>query len=217
MMTTSATDRLVQLVQGVENAEALDRVEAKVRPLVAALVADPGRRALLRGEWFGHGVHPALTDVPLGMWLSASVLDVVGGKAGRKSARRLIGLGVLSFFPTAFTGWAEWSSVEERRDRRTGVAHALLQGTGMLAYLASWVARRRGHQVRGMMLSTAGGMIAISGAYLGGHLSEVRKISTSHPAFQADHAFDGPGDTAYAGDSLEERLRHDFLEGHSDL
>jgi len=211
-MTTTGTDRLVQLVQRVENATELDRADAVLGPLASALTSDPRRRALLRGEWFGHGIHPVLTDLPLGMWLSASVLDFIGGKGGRKASRRLIGLGILSFFPTALTGWAEWSGVQAQRDRRTGIAHALLQGTGMVAYMASWNARRRGKHLKGMLWSTLGGTLAIGGSYLGGHLSEVRKISTSHPAFQVDHAFDTPDDG-----SLEARIERDFNEGHSEF
>jgi hypothetical protein len=34
--------------------------------------------ATLRGRGFGHALHPVLTDIPLGMWMAATVLDVVG-------------------------------------------------------------------------------------------------------------------------------------------
>jgi len=210
-MTTTGTDRLVQLVQRVENATELDRADAALRPFASALVADAQRRSLLRGEWFGHGIHPVLTDLPLGMWLSASVLDVIGGKGGRKASRRLIGLGILSSMPTAITGLAEWAGVSERRDRRTGVAHAALNSMALMAYVASWRARHQDKNLKGMGLSTLGGLFAVAGSYLGGHLSEVRKISTSHPAFQVDHAFDPPED------SLEARIERDFNEGHSEF
>ena len=32
---------------------------------------------LLRGRPLGHALHPALTDLPIGFWTSAAVLDVV--------------------------------------------------------------------------------------------------------------------------------------------
>ena len=37
------------------------------------------RGSVLRGEWLGHAVHPLLTDVVLGTWTSAHVLDLFGG------------------------------------------------------------------------------------------------------------------------------------------
>ena len=61
----------------LENARALDPLVRLVRPLSDALVADPARRDLLRGAWHGHALHPVLTDLPIGLWTSASVLDVV--------------------------------------------------------------------------------------------------------------------------------------------
>lgn len=32
------------------------------------------------GRRFGHALHPLLTDLPLGFWMSSNVLDLVGGQ-----------------------------------------------------------------------------------------------------------------------------------------
>ena len=44
-------------------------------------------------------------------------------------------------------------------------------------------ARHRDRHGNGVLLALAGGSVAGLGAYLGGHLTEVRKISTRHPGF----------------------------------
>ena len=80
----------------LESLSALDPVVRTVRPLADALVADPARRDLLRGAWLGHPLHPVLTDLPIGLWTSATVLDLVGGRSARPAATRLVGLGLLA-------------------------------------------------------------------------------------------------------------------------
>ena len=59
---------------------------------------------VLRGTWLDHPLHPMLTDLPIGFWTSAWVLDIVGGEKDRDAARRLIGAGVLCAVPAAFDG-----------------------------------------------------------------------------------------------------------------
>src|SRR5215211_8359414 len=58
----------------------------------------------LSGTWLGHAVHPLLTDLPIGAWTSAVLLDWLGGHAGQKGADRLIALGIAFVPATAATG-----------------------------------------------------------------------------------------------------------------
>ncbi len=175
----------VSWVQQLERASVLDPVVGLVRPLVNALVADPARRDLLRGAWLGHAVHPPLTDVTLGFWTSAVALDLIGGRASRPAARRLVALGLLSVGPTLWTGWAEWSGLEHR-DQRVGLVHALANGTATAGFLASWRARRRGQHARGAALALASSGALTVGGFLGGHLASARNVASHHPAFDAD-------------------------------
>lgn len=177
------THVLVKVTRRLEEARALDPVVAAVKPVARALIASPRRRWLLQGEWLGHAIHPILTDLPLGFWTSATVLDLVGGVEARPAARRLIGLGVLSAAPTAITGWAEWGGIDGQRERRVGVVHAVSSATAALTYAASWHARRVGEHERGRNLALAGAVIVAAGGYLGGHLASARKVSSRHPAF----------------------------------
>jgi uncharacterized membrane protein len=117
----------------------------------------------------GHPVHPALTDLPIGFWTSAWVLDLIGGERHAPSAELLAGLGVLSALPTAATGAADWRSLSPR-DKRLGLLHAASNVTATALYAASWLARRRGDRRRGLVLGHLGAAAATVGGALGGEL-----------------------------------------------
>ena len=174
--------RIVRWTLGLENATALDRPVKALEPPVRALFASGARGSVLRGEWLGHAVHPVLTDVVLGTWTSATVLDLIGGADSSSSAQRLIGVGLLAAAPTAWTGWAEWSAAGER-DKRVGLVHAVTNGVAIGAFAASWLARRQGRHGVGVRRALAGAAVSGVGAYLGGHLAAGRKVATRHPAF----------------------------------
>ena len=122
-----------------------------------------------------------LTDFPLGAWMSASLLDLVGGRGARRASRRLIGFGLLAAVPTAVAGLAEWQATSGAA-RRVGVVHVSVNSTATVLYGSSWLARRRGRHAKGVLLALAGGVFATLGGYFGGHLSLVRKIGTADPA-----------------------------------
>lgn len=182
-VATSSPNVLVRLTQQLEDDASLDPLADAIRPLAHGLVADPRRRDLLQGEWLGHALHPLMTDLPIGFWTSATVLDLVGGEVARPAARRLIGVGVACAVPTALTGLAEWAGLRSARDRRTASAHALGNAVALACYTASWRARRREHWRTGVVLGLAGASVASVSGYLGGHLSEARKVSSRNPVF----------------------------------
>ena len=90
------------------------------------------------------------------------------------SAQRLIGLGVLAAVPTAWTGWAEWSGAPTEQ-QRVGVVHVAAFGLTATGFIASWLARRRGEQARGVRLGLASAAALVATGFLGGHLSAIRK------------------------------------------
>src|SRR5699024_1755313 len=113
---------LVRAVNEVERAERLDPIADRLQPVAPVLVEGPRRRRVLLGHDLGHALHAPLTDVPVGSWLSAAVLDMVGGAGAQPAARRLLGVGLLAALPTAVSGWAEWVSTEGA-PRRVGLVH----------------------------------------------------------------------------------------------
>jgi hypothetical protein len=166
----------------LEDLHVLDRPVRAIEPWIRTLFGAGPRGALLRGEWLGHAVHPVLTDVTIGTWTSASLLDVIGGPGSSASAQRLVGLGLAAAGPTAWTGWAEWSALSSR-DKRIGLVHAVTNGVAIGVFAASWLARRRGRHGTGARLALAGQVVAGAGAYLGGHLTEGRRVASHHPAY----------------------------------
>lgn len=183
-LLTAASD-LRSLGSRLEQRTDLDRIVQPVRERLSRLLPDGPRKDALQGSWLGHPVHPALTDLPIGFWTSALVLDVVGGRRGRTAADLMIALGVLTAIPTAATGAADWADMERPR-QRTGIVHAGANTLATALYAMSFVRRRRGRRFRGFVLSTAGMGMATLGGYLGGHLAFGESGSSSEG--RSDHA-----------------------------
>ena len=165
--------------------EALDPPAWKVLEVAKRVIA-PGRlRDALSGTFLGHTLHPLMTDLPIGSWTSAMVLDLTAGRSGRKAARRLIGTGILASLPTALTGAVEWADSADRRSstRRLGLVHASANVTALSLYTASYMARRRGHSGRGLAL--AGGAALAVGGHLGGHLAYVNAEGVAVTSFES--------------------------------
>ncbi|GAA2149651.1 hypothetical protein GCM10009844_29540 [Nocardioides koreensis] len=182
MSPDEGSPRIVRWTLRLEDATALDRPVRALEPAIRVLFGTGTRASVLRGEWLGHAVHPVLTDIPLGTWTSASLLDLLGGPDTSAAAQKLIGTGLLAAGPTAWAGWAEWSAATSR-DKRVGLVHAVTNGVAIGVYTASWVARRRGRHGTGAGLALAGAAVSGLGAYLGGHLTEARKVASRHPAY----------------------------------
>jgi uncharacterized membrane protein len=154
------------------------RLDTPARALqrLARQVGNGPRGAALRGNWLGHALHPLVTDFPLGCWISAGILDLIGGKPSRRAAQRLVGLGLLAVPPTVATGLAEYATVEAPATRRVGAVHALGNSVVAMCYLFSWRTRRAGHHWRGVLWGIVGGSLAWYTGYLGGHLSFGRGV-----------------------------------------
>lgn len=172
----------------VQRLAALSAVDGVARPLAKAVreTVKPGPlRDALSGRALGHSLHPLLTDVPIGTWTSASVLDLLGGRESEPAARRLIGVGIAAALPTAATGLLDWSDTEPADDevRRVGVMHALSNVAALAAYTASLAARRRGKTGRGRLLALAGAGALGVGGHLGGHLSYGKGVGVDTTVF----------------------------------
>ncbi|MFF4952193.1 Rieske 2Fe-2S domain-containing protein [Streptomyces chattanoogensis] len=158
---------LANSLDSLADARALDAVIAPLRKVVRTLPL--GRyRDVLHGRQLGHPLHPALVQVPIGAWTSAALLDVVPGAS--RSARFLVGVGVVAAVPAALAGWVDWAE-QHKRQMRTGVVHAAANAAAIGLYTGSWAARRRGQPWRGKALGLAGLTVATAGGVLGGHLA----------------------------------------------
>jgi uncharacterized membrane protein len=163
---------LWRAVHRIEREPSLDGATRALDRAAGPLGASPAG-PVLRGEWLGHALHPLLTDLALGCWTAAGLLDVLAFRSGRKAAQRLVGAGLLFALPTAASGVAEYGTVHDDRTRRVAAVHGGGNVGALLLYVASWNSRRRGHHLRGAAAAMLGGLLAIATGYLGGHLSFV--------------------------------------------
>lgn len=168
-MPQPLASRAADLVDGLTT---LDDPGRTIAGLVRQTLDGTPAKPVLSGAWLGHALHPILTDLPIGSFTSATVLDLFGGDSGR-AADRLIGFGLLATPATALSGWSDWADAEDQHPavRRSGVVHAATNGTGVAFMLASYSARKRGRRGRGKLLSLAGMGLIGAGGWLGGHLS----------------------------------------------
>lgn len=173
----------VRIAKKVEQSTRLDSAVGMLRPAGQALTSPALLREALHGTFIGHALHPLMTDLPIGMWTSATVLDLLGGPRSRPAAQKLVGLGILAAVPTALTGLAEYDEVDEPRDQRTGAAHAVANTVALGLYAASYRARTRSQHSRGVGLALGAAAVTGFSGFLGGHLTTARKVGTRHPSF----------------------------------
>ena len=155
--------------ESLEQDHRLDTLRAVYEKLAGVL---PSGRVLdeLRGRSLGHALHPLLTDLPLGLWFSAIVLDLTGNRHA-DAARRLVGTGVVLAAPTALSGLADWSGLRSIESSRVGALHGNLNAIAALVFGTSWILRGRGKRGAGVATALAGGAIVSVSGYLGGHLT----------------------------------------------
>ena len=183
--TPTAPPPTAPLIDAVEKAKALDGPAKAVGKKVRSTFGPGVVRDLLSGTWIGHALHPLLTDVLLGAWVSAVMLDAIGDEDDSAAAEKLIAIGLAVSAPTAVTGSVDWADGEavDSRVRRLGVVHALSNVTALGLYGASYVARKRGAHGRGKALSAIGASVLGVGGFYGGHLAYARGVGVNQTAF----------------------------------
>jgi nitrite reductase/ring-hydroxylating ferredoxin subunit/uncharacterized membrane protein len=185
MSVESSLREVTRLIEQSEQGQTLDQLADQLQSLIRTAVEQggPAARRLknwLHGTWLGHPLHPALTDVPIGAWTVAFLLDVVGAE---EQADAAMTIGALAAVPTALAGAADWSDMDPPA-RRVGLVHALLNTFGLSCIIASLFARRNDNRALGVGLSTAGLSVASFSAWLGGSLVYREGIGVSHNAFE---------------------------------
>ena len=171
----------VKALEKLEDASWLDPV-VKLEQDAARTVLQPKElREILQGVPQGHPLHPTLVQVPLGAWISAGVLDMVPGT--ERAAKLLVGVGVLAAVPAALAGLADYADLRERQ-ARVALVHAAANGTALVLYSASFLARGKGRQGLGKCLALSGFGAAAFGGFLGGHLTYRQGAGVDRPEFR---------------------------------
>lgn len=197
--------------------EALDRVAVPVAQAVkdaydAAGPAGRSAKNFMHGVWLGHPLHPVFTDIPVGAWTAALVLDLAdrGDRGMRRAARHAIGVGLLGAVGSAVTGLTDWSETGGR-SRRMGLVHGLLNVVAAGLYTASWFGRRGGSP-RGKATALMGYLIASASAYLGGELVYSRRIGVTHAAIEEPETFTAVAGSDQVAEGAMTRARKDAVE-----
>jgi nitrite reductase/ring-hydroxylating ferredoxin subunit/uncharacterized membrane protein len=132
-------------------------------------------KLLLNGGWLGHPLHPALTDLPVGAWTVAIVLDLAvllfRAPTGRASAIA-VALGLLGAVGAALSGLMDWLDVNPP-EKAVGAVHALLNGTATVLFAVSLALRAGRHwhvSLSAFAAAVAGYALLMAGAYLGGSI-----------------------------------------------
>ena len=201
MGATADASPLRPLTDAVESLSALDGIGKKVGKTVRSSVSPGKLKDGLSGTWLGHSLHPLLTDVVIGSFLSATLLDLLGGDDDGSAANRLTSVGIAAYGPTALTGINDWADSEPADDgvRRVGIVHAVTNSAALTLYTTAMLARRKGNRGKARVLSAAGGAVLGFGGYLGGHLSFAKGVGPNQTIFD-----EGPGDWTDVGVAAEE-------------
>ena len=170
----------------------LERTAGAVQPVVVNTFEAGGTagrkiKDFLHGSWFGHPLHPAITDVPLGAWTVALVFDLMAEGNERKERARAsetaVAIGLIGAVGSAVTGLTDWSDTSGQA-RRVGLAHGLLNAGATALYGASLWLRRREQRRAGRNLAYLGYTASMAAAYLGGHLVFRERVGVDHRASQ---------------------------------
>lgn len=182
----------------IERQDWLDAAADRIQPAILDAFASGGETGLeikkfLHGTWLGHPLHPVITDVPIGAWTTAAVLDgleLMGKEKYAPGADAAIAVGLVGALSAAVTGLTDWTGTTKER-RKVGLMHGLLNIGATALYATSLVLRRREDSRKTAIgLSMLGYGVAGAAAYLGGHLVFGEQTGVDHTATAAEYPKD---------------------------
>src|SRR5258708_16204900 len=130
-------------------AERLSDTSQHIIQVVVGSQRKPPRRlkSLLNGTWFGHPLHPVITDIPVAAWMITAVFDVLWLISpttfawAARGAEVTVLLGLLGALGAIVTGLTDWSDTYGA-ERRVGLRPVLLHPPSTMLHLPSLVLRR---------------------------------------------------------------------------
>ena len=140
----------------------------------------------LHGKWLNHPLHALLVSVPVGLWPSALIFDLLaaGEIGGAESSRALaatsfyailLGLGVaLLAIPAGLADW--WDVGRDKPAWKIGLWHLLLNVVVVTIWTVNlalrWTMGETGRGVGAvpLILSVVGTLLLAGSAYLGGRM-----------------------------------------------
>jgi nitrite reductase/ring-hydroxylating ferredoxin subunit/uncharacterized membrane protein len=172
----SRTDRFVRSQGWLE--PVADAIQKAVGGFYSVL-GRPGRllKDVLHGQKpLGHPLHPALTDVPLGAWTAGVVADLAAyatHAVPTAAGDVALAVGVVGALGAALTGYTDHHETYGH-ERRMATMHGLVMTVVLVLELVSlglrWWAGGGWHTTA-VALALVALLVALGGAYLGGHLT----------------------------------------------
>ena len=154
-------------------------IEERLQKLVDRALYAGGRpqaqrlRNFLNGTWLGEPLHVVLTDIPIGAWTAAMMLDALSLiRSGREfvwAADASIAIGLAGAACSAATGVTDWSDVDPPA-RRRGLIHGLLNISATAMFATSLMLRKKKSRVGGRFTAALGYALMTYAAHLGGKL-----------------------------------------------
>lgn len=199
----------------------LDRPAEAIQGAVGGIfrvLGRPGRvlKNLLHGtSLLHHPLHPAVTDIPIGAWLVGVVADHAAHYSGRvptQTGDLALAVGAAAAVVAALSGYTDFHATFGH-ERRVAVTHGLVMTVVVVIESASlalrWWAGPGAHPLA-VGLATAGLVLVLAGAYLGGHLVYAIGTMVNRNAYA-----EGPEDFVAVGapDDFEEGVMHRVMAG----
>lgn len=181
-----------------ERAPFVERLSDGLAGAIGAIVGSqrkPPRllKSFLNGTWLGHPLHPAITDIPIGVWLLAAIFDIIwlavpdASVWAARAAEGAIIVGIVAALGAVATGATDWSDTYGG-ERRTGLYHGLLMTLALVLYIVSIILRLNdpaGDTVVAAILGFIGIAIVLFAAYLAGELVFGYGTGVNHTAWEA--------------------------------
>jgi len=174
---------LHRLAEQTERLSALDNFAGPLARTADRAMRRARLKDLLSGSWLGHPLHPLATDVVIGSWTMAAIIDLRRSNDSVGAAKTLVGAGVLAAVPTAASGLSDWADTRDPGVRRMGLVHAASNVVALALNASSYLARRRGRRAVGAHLTRASALPLTIGGFLGAHMAYARGVGVSRTAF----------------------------------
>ncbi len=175
-MKRDLTERLDNLIIGSGSIRAL--AKALDHLLNSLFTRTPLRplKLFANGTWLEHPLHPLLTDVPIGAWTVAILLDLIALIFGVPNLGLangiIIGFGVLVALAAIATGFMDWMDVDPP-ELSIGMTHAILNIIATLLFAISFFWRWSDNwsiTLGKFILTLVAYLVITAGAFLGGTL-----------------------------------------------
>lgn len=190
-MNRDWTERLANVLIGSNAIRGLASFCQKI--MNALFLATPLRplKIFLNGAWLEHPLHPLLTDVPVGAWTAAILLDLIAilfhvGGLGVASAI-VTGLGILAALAAIASGFMDWMDVDPP-ELAIGITHATINIIATVLFIISFALAWANHwdiRWRVFIPALLGYLVVAAGAYIGGSLVFRRGVMINRNAYRA--------------------------------